>query len=89
MTQPPKGIGITLLTVTIIMLTLSTVTLALRLTVRTWTRQMGSDDYLMIAGLVRFGGTAGGSSTIVSVTVTNNMSTAGLVRRDVRSVHHV
>lgn len=53
MTQPPKGIGITLLIVTIIMLTLSTMTLALRLSVRTWTKQMGSDDYLMVAGLVR------------------------------------
>lgn len=53
MTQPPKGIGVTLLTVTIIMLSLSCVTLALRLGVRTWTKQMGSDDYLMIVGLVR------------------------------------
>lgn len=66
MTQPPKGIGITLLTVTIIMLTLSTVTLALRLTVRTWTRQMGSDDYLMIAGLVRFGGHRAGRASCPS-----------------------
>lgn len=52
MTQPPKGIGVTLLIISIIMLVLSCVTLALRLSVRTWTKQMGSDDYLMIVGLV-------------------------------------
>lgn len=51
-TTPPKGVGVTLLIVTIIMLALSVGTVALRLIVRTWTRQMGSDDYLMVIGLV-------------------------------------
>lgn len=53
MVLQPKGLALTLVVVSVLMLTFSWLMVVLRMTVRRHIKAVGTDDWLMVAGLVR------------------------------------